>query len=221
MISGSSTRRLASSGWVARCHSDEPMADHVVSTPAIRVSAAMPMMVRSGIGSPSTSACSSELMRSSPGSVRRSAICCSEEADDAVLAAVAAHGIVRELEHVAHPAGERVGQVAGHAEDLGDDAHRDLLRVVGRRVGSAAFDEPVDEAAAQLAGHRLVLGHAACARTTAAAGAAPRCGSAGRSRWVAAGCRWPAWCRPGGMVSTPTSRELKLATSCATANTSA
>ena len=57
-----------------------------------------------------------------------------EEALGPVLAPL---GIVGELQHVAHPAGERVGQVGRDTEDPGDDPDRDLLRVVGRRIGVA------------------------------------------------------------------------------------
>ena len=42
MASGVGGQRSASSGWVARCHSDEPMALQVVSTPAMRTRAATP-----------------------------------------------------------------------------------------------------------------------------------------------------------------------------------
>ena len=70
--------------------------------------------------------------------------------------ALAALGVVGELQDVAHPAGEGVGQVGGHAEDPGDDPDRDLLRVVGRGVGVARVGEAVEQAAAELAGQRHV-----------------------------------------------------------------
>ena len=49
--------------------------------------------------------------------------------------ALAPLGVVGELEHVAHPSGEGVGQVGGDAEDPGDHPDRDLLGVVGRGIG--------------------------------------------------------------------------------------
>ena len=44
MRSGSFTSRARSSGFFARCHNDEPMADHVVSIPAMSVRIIVPKM---------------------------------------------------------------------------------------------------------------------------------------------------------------------------------
>ena len=62
-----------------------------------------------------------------------------------------------QLEEAAHPAGEGLGAVLRDAEHAGDDARRDLLRVVGGAIGAAAGNETIDERSAQLAGFRLPL----------------------------------------------------------------
>ena len=67
--------------------------------------------------------------------------------------------VIGELEHGPDPAGERVGQFGGYAQDGGDDPDRDLLRVVRCCISPAVGDEAVDESGAQLACHRLVALH--------------------------------------------------------------
>ncbi len=121
-----------------------------------------------------------------------------EVVEQALGAALAPLGIVGELQHVAHPAGERVGQVGRHAEDPGDDPHRDLLRVVGGGIGVARVGELVEQAATELAGQCARSRPPACARTTARGAAASRCGAegrpisvAGRTRgWARRSSRW-------------------------------
>ena len=71
----------------------------------------------------------------------------------------AALGVVGELEHVAHPLGERAGHRLGHAEDVADHAHRESAgRTRSAASPAAAGDDLVDEPFAQLAGEHLVLG---------------------------------------------------------------
>ena len=82
-----------------------------------------------------------------------------EEVHQAVGAAGPTLGDVGELEQVAHPPGERVGQRGRHPEDAGDDPDGDLLGVVMGGVGAAEFHEPVDELGTQGAGHPLVPRH--------------------------------------------------------------
>ena len=135
MRDGSATSRLLSSSWVARCHSDEPIALHVVSIPAIRTRAAVPMTTESSTCAPSTFVCSSSLMRSSPGSLRAALDLFQEVADKAPDSPFAAHRVVGELEDVADPIREGVRQVLGDPEDLCDDPDRDLLRVLLGGIG--------------------------------------------------------------------------------------
>ena len=80
-----------------------------------------------------------------------------QEADDAIATTSNTHFVVCELEDIAHPPGEGVGQVHRHAQHPGDHPRRDLLRVLGGGVGGSSIDEAGDQFAAQLASHRLVL----------------------------------------------------------------
>ena len=132
------------------------MALHVVSTPAIRTSAAMPSTMPSSTGFPSTSVVSSSLSRSSPGLLAPLLELDQEVIEQPLGPALAPLGVVGELEHVAHPAGEGVGQVGGDTEDPGDDPDRDLLGVVGGGIGVPVVGEPVEQSAAELAGQRHV-----------------------------------------------------------------
>ena len=97
---------------------------------------------------------------SSRGLALRSSICALKKPRMLLRASRRTYGIGEAgLEHAAHPAGERVAHVGGHAQHGGDDAHRDLLGVVGGGIGLAPLDEAVDETVAQLAGAVLELGH--------------------------------------------------------------
>ena len=84
-----------------------------------------------------------------------------EVEDQPLHPGLAALGVVRELEHVAHPTGEGVGELARDPEDVGDDADRDLLGVADGGIDLTGVDEAVDQPAAQLACHLLVGLHAA------------------------------------------------------------
>jgi predicted helicase len=77
---------------------------------------------------------------------------------DALLSPEVALGIVGKLEHVADPAGEGVRERLGDPQNLCDNSDRDLLRVVGGRVGVAGVEKPVDVAPAEVTGHGLVAG---------------------------------------------------------------
>ena len=111
------------------------MPDQVVSTPAIRVSAAMPMITRSSTGLPSTSACSNALMRSSPGFVAAVLQLLEQVQHHGVATAGGPGLLVGELEEVLHPAGEGLGHLVGDPEHERDDAHRNLAGVVAGGIG--------------------------------------------------------------------------------------
>ena len=160
MSPGSATRRAVSSGWVARCHSAVPMLLQVVSMPAIMRSATIPSTRRSGRGSPSWLG-RNELADEVASRFGLAALELGDEVGaEALLAPQVPLRVVAELEHVAHPAGEFVRHRLGHPQDVADDPDRDLLGVVGGGVGAAGAEEPLDVAPAELAGHRLVAGHA-------------------------------------------------------------
>ena len=63
------------------------------------------------------------------------------------------------FEHAAHPSGEFIGHLGGYPEHGGDDSHRNLLGIVGARIGLAFGDELVDELVAQVAGALFVFGY--------------------------------------------------------------
>ena len=79
-----------------------------------------------------------------------------EEVDEPRAPLFAPNRVVGELEHVAHPAGEGVGQLGGDAQDVGDHPDRDLLRVVRRSIGAALGEEAVEQPIAQVPRHLLV-----------------------------------------------------------------
>ncbi len=137
----------------------EPIDDHVVSMPAISSSAHMPITTSLG----DRLAVVLGLEQFADEVVGRLGLALGDRLlqvlDDPDDAAAAALGVVGELEHVAHPLGEGAGHRLGHAEDVADHPHRDLLGVLRGSVALAASDDVVDEAAAQLAGEHLVLGH--------------------------------------------------------------
>lgn len=68
-------------------------------------------------------------------------------------------GVVRELEHVAHPLRERCRHLIGHAQDVPDHPHRNLLRILGGGIALATGEHVVDQPPAQIASEDLVLGH--------------------------------------------------------------
>ena len=120
----------------------------------------MPRMCTSDTGSPSTSAASSSLMRSSRGCALRSASSAAKKPISSFRDFSRSIGILQpELEHAPHPGRELIGHRLVDAEHLRDDPHRDLLRVSLGRVGVAERDEPVDQRAAELSGVGLVLRH--------------------------------------------------------------
>ena len=136
------------------------MALHVVSTPAIRTSAAMPSTMPSSSGAPSTSAPRSSLSRSSPGLRRRSASCdwkysrsCSAPCD-------------RRASSSANSRTSRTHPVK--ASDISLETPRMraitrtgyLLRVVDRGIRMPGVDEAVEQAPAELPGQRHVALHA-------------------------------------------------------------
>ena len=80
--------------------------------------------------------------------------------EDAQHAALAPLGVMGELEHVTHPLGEGRRHAVGHAEDVTDDAHGNLLGVLGRGVTLTTLHDVGSQSATELAGEHLVLGHA-------------------------------------------------------------
>ena len=112
--------------------------------------------------------------------------------------------------------------VLGHAEDVGDHPHGDLLGVVRRGVGVVGTAEPIDERRTDLRRQRLVLLDAAVREPRQQQPAGPGVQrrvrrDGGQARRGGRARRAPS----SSTATTPTSRELKCSTSWAMAVTSA
>ena len=82
-----------------------------------------------------------------------------EFTDDAAVFAAQFRMRLTQLKHALGPFGELVSACRIDVQDRRDDAHRNLLRVVHRRIGFARsfFDDPVDQFVANCLGESAVF----------------------------------------------------------------
>ena len=124
-------------GAGARCQSDAPIADHVVSMPAIISSTIVPPTWSGSSCWPSISASSRKVVRSSRGSARWSSIWAVEVGVELARrsARCAAPAAVSTSSSTMWMNSRKMSASScGEAEHLDDDPHRDVLGVVDRGV---------------------------------------------------------------------------------------
>ena len=136
ITSGSPATRRRSSGCWARCHNEAPMADQVVSMPAIMSSTIVPRTCSSCSLLPSISACRRNEVRSSRGRARWSSIWAFMYSSMSPLSIMASlfGRLIDGFEHLVDESPEDVGVLLGEPEHLHDYPDRDVLGVFDGRV---------------------------------------------------------------------------------------